>query len=130
MTPLATLAVLAALFIAMPWLAIVFNRYRDIVNKLVVRRVRSRRDRTFHVGDGGGEVTVTAPMTAAEFEAFKTHWREMHRNRDAAHVTEPVRPLSDALACSAYQLPVTASDSGLCTRCGMYDYKHQEKRHA
>jgi hypothetical protein len=28
--------------------------------------------------------------------------------------------------CSGYRLPATSEDSGLCSRCGMYDYKHQE----
>lgn len=32
----------------------------------------------------------------------------------------------DGEACDAYQLPTTPTESGLCARCGMYDYKHQE----
>lgn len=37
--------------------------------------VRAER-RTFSAG--GGEVTVTAPMSDAEYEAFKTCWLERH----------------------------------------------------
>lgn len=68
-----TLAVLAGLFLAMPWLAIAFNRYCDAVNRLVRRR----------------------------------------------------KPTGTT--CSTYQPPATAEDGGLCARCGMYDYKHQEQ---
>jgi hypothetical protein len=35
---LITLASLAALFLAMPWLAIAFNRYCDAVNRLMAKR--------------------------------------------------------------------------------------------
>jgi hypothetical protein len=31
---------------------------------------------------------------------------------------------TDGTACAAYQPPNTPQDSGLCARCGMYDYKH------
>jgi len=32
----------------------------------------------------------------------------------------------DGAVCSVYRPPATAEDSGLCARCGMYDYKHAE----
>jgi hypothetical protein len=32
--------------------------------------------------------------------------------------------------CEAYRLPTTAEDSGLCSRCGMFDYKHKEQSSA
>jgi hypothetical protein len=35
---LITLGFLAALFLALPWLAIAFNRYCDAVNRLMARR--------------------------------------------------------------------------------------------
>lgn len=38
-----TLAVLAALFLALPWLAIVFRAYCDAVNRFVARR-RTAKD--------------------------------------------------------------------------------------
>jgi hypothetical protein len=44
--------------------------------------------------------------------------------RAAEHTLSPKR--SDGTVCSAYQPPTTSADSGLCARCGMYDYKHQE----
>lgn len=60
----------------------------------------------------GGEVTVTAPMTEADYEAFKARWQAVCGRAVAA--------------CPAYQPPATPADSGLCARCGMYDYKHEE----
>ncbi|MFD8251927.1 hypothetical protein [Streptomyces werraensis] len=39
---LIALAFLGALFLALPWLAIAFNRYCDAVNRLIARR-RARR---------------------------------------------------------------------------------------
>lgn len=36
----------------------------------------------------------------------------------------------DGAVCRAYQPPTTAEMTGLCARCGMYDYKHQEQHHA
>lgn len=35
---LITLGLLVALFLAMPWLAIAFNRYCDAVNRVIARR--------------------------------------------------------------------------------------------
>lgn len=32
------------LFLAMPWLAIAFNRYCDAINRLIARRKAARRD--------------------------------------------------------------------------------------
>ncbi|MEU6229963.1 hypothetical protein [Streptomyces sp. NPDC047042] len=40
-----TLGLLAALFLAMPWLAIAFNRYCDIVNRAIARRRDKRYKR-------------------------------------------------------------------------------------
>lgn len=39
---LITLALLAALFVALPWLAIAFNRYCDAVNRLITKRRTQR----------------------------------------------------------------------------------------
>lgn len=36
-------------------------------------------------------------------------------------------PEPEPSVCDAYQLPTTAAASGLCARCGMSDYKHQEQ---
>ncbi|MFE1192895.1 hypothetical protein ACFW6E_08850 [Streptomyces olivaceoviridis] len=33
---------------------------------------------------------------------------------------------TDGTVCGAYQPPATADMTGLCARCGMYDYKHKE----
>lgn len=35
---LITLAIIAALFLALPWLALAFNRYCDAVNRLITKR--------------------------------------------------------------------------------------------
>jgi len=35
---LVLLGILAALFLALPWLAVAFNRYCDAVNRLISRR--------------------------------------------------------------------------------------------
>ena len=68
-------------------------------------------ERTFPVG--GGEVTITAPMSQADYEDLKARWLQRYGQSGAA--------------CDAYQPPATAADTGLCARCGMYDYKHQEQ---
>jgi hypothetical protein len=39
--------------------------------------IRAER-RTFTTPDGGGEITVTAPMSDAEYEAFKARWQETY----------------------------------------------------
>lgn len=36
------------------------------------------------------------------------------------------RMVDEGTVCSAYQPPATSAESGLCARCGMYDYKHAE----
>ena len=54
-----------------------------------------------------------------------------HETEDRAHAIahaivhrndkpEPTKPA----ACGAYQPPADPADSGLCARCGMYDYRH------
>jgi hypothetical protein len=35
-----TAAIIVAVFLALPWLAIAFNRYCDAVNRLIARRKR------------------------------------------------------------------------------------------
>lgn len=82
-----------------------------IDGRRTVLRLRAER-RTFPI-PGGGEVTVTAPMSKADYEAFKAAWLERHR--------------TDGAVCPGYQPPATPEDSGLCVRCGMFDYKHQEQ---
>lgn len=76
--------------------------------------IRAER-RTFPVPDGG-QITVTAPMPDAQYEAFRTFWRATHGKPSAV--------------CEAYQVPSSSEESGLCARCGMFDYKHQESTDA
>lgn len=78
MTYLIPLGLIVVLFLAMPWLAVVFSRYCNAVNRLLAGR---------------------KPFAAAP----------------------------DGTVCPAYQPPTIPEDSGLCARCGMYDYKHQEQ---
>jgi triphosphoribosyl-dephospho-CoA synthetase len=72
------LAAAAGLFLAMPWLAIAFNRYCDAINRMIAKR----------------------------------------------------KTTTDGTVCRAYQPPTTAEMTGLCARCGMYDYKHKEQTRA
>lgn len=74
------------------------------------RQIRAER-RTFPWR--GGEITVTAPMSDADYQALKASFTGATTWPDGA--------------CEAYQPPATAVDSGLCARCGMYDYKHKEQ---
>ena len=43
--------------------------------------------------------------------------------RAATQATEPI-------ACDAYKPPTEPADSGLCARCGMFDYRHGAKERA
>lgn len=63
------------------------------------RDLRRARDRTFSAGNGGGEVTVTAPMTDAEYEKFAARWRATYGNNQSAHPVEELRPVDDEQAC-------------------------------
>ena len=84
----------------------------------ILTAIRAER-RTF-TAPGGGEITVTAPMSDADYETFKARWLETYGKPGTAH------PAIDGEVCGAYRVPSSAEDSGLCARCGMYDYKHQE----
>lgn len=37
---------------------------------------------------------------------------------------------SEGTVCATYQPPATPADSGLCARCGMFDYKHSKQSDA
>jgi hypothetical protein len=66
------------------------------------RDLRRARDRTFSVGNGGGEVTVTAPMSDAEYEEFAARWLAAYGNNRGAHPVEEVRPVDDEQACGCW----------------------------
>ncbi|MFE4420459.1 hypothetical protein [Streptomyces sp. NPDC056817] len=38
---------------------------------------------------------------------------------------EPDSAATEPAACDSYQPPTTPAETGLCARCGMYDYKHR-----
>ena len=50
---------------------------------------------------------------------------EAYRARRAAE-RAPFWKGSEGTVCVAYQPPATPAGSGLCARCGMFDYKHPE----
>lgn len=60
-----------------------------------------------------------------EYEALKEKWQREHGNDRTAHRVKELRPVSP-VACPAYQPSTEPADSGLCARCGMFDYKHRE----
>lgn len=86
------------------------------------RRQAARRERDLPVYD---DAVITFPrrMSDADVQAFKARWQQAHGT--------PPHPgrVIDGQVCPAYRVPKTAEDSGLCARCGMYDYKHQETTH-
>lgn len=85
------------------------------ITALVLTR-RSREERVRYrveYSDGHGMLTTQKPLTEAELKAFEAQWRRRYGRTNAA--------------CSAYQPPAAPVDSGLCARCGMYDYKHEEQ---
>ncbi|WP_329336142.1 hypothetical protein OG252_13240 [Streptomyces sp. NBC_01352] len=49
-----------------------------------------------------------------------------YRARRAAERASPWTGVAGTV-CPAYQPPATPEDSGLCPRCGMFDYKHVEQ---
>jgi hypothetical protein len=61
--------------------------------------LRRAHDRTFLVGNGGGEVTVTAPMTDTEYEEFRARWLAAYGNNQGAHPVVELRPVDDEQAC-------------------------------
>ncbi len=106
-------AIAAVIAAALSWRA-----QRQARNALLA--VRAER-RTFTT-PGGGEVTVTAPMSDAAYEELKARWRETYGKPGA--VVELLN--EDGAVCGAYRLPTTSESSGLCAGCGMFDYKHRE----
>lgn len=93
---------------AIAWTAAAVAVWTLVSNRRIRRELQAEK-RTFPIA-GGGVVTLNRVMSDADVEAFKARWRETYGNPEAA--------------CSAYQVPATAAGSGLCARCGMYDYKH------
>lgn len=54
-------------------------------------RRRSEQQRAFSI-PGGGEITVTAPMTDAEYEAFRARWLHEYGRSQSAHPAVQLRP--------------------------------------
>ena len=54
------------------------------------RTRRQQRARTFPIARG--QVTVTAPMSEADYEALKTRWLKEHGSPHAAHHVTELKP--------------------------------------
>lgn len=68
-------------------------------------------------------VIITLPITC--IAAVIAVWGAVsayRSNQRARRAWEGV----EGTVCDAYQPPATAEMTGLCSRCGMYDYKHHE----
>lgn len=135
------------IFSAVTWIAAVaavigaalsFRAQQQAQAALVAVRVERR---TSYI-PGGGELTFNPSLSDAEVDQIKAHWLERHGKAGAAgsahkvtmqpgrmpaNPPAPVASGQNAGACSAYLPPTNAADSGLCARCGMFDYKHQEQ---
>ncbi|MET7437010.1 hypothetical protein ACFYQQ_01095 [Streptomyces sp. NPDC005496] len=96
----------AAAIASMTGAALAWRAQQQARNTLIACRVERR---TFSI-PSGGEVTVTAPMSQSDYEALKAHFLRH----------------GPGVACQAFRPSATSEDSGLCARCGMYDYKHVE----
>ena len=84
----------------------------------------ARAERRTFTTPQGGVLTFDRRMTDAEVQAFKEMWQRMYKP-GAPHPVVPL--LVDGAVCAAYRPPTAAEDSGLCARCGMSDYKHEEQ---
>ena len=92
------------------------------ITVLVRRRARPRHVEWTVDGD---MLSFDRPLTDQQVEEFKARWQKTYGNNQTAHHVEELRPVSP-VACPTYQPPIEPADSGLCARCGMYDYKHRE----
>ncbi|MET8766351.1 DUF6085 family protein [Streptomyces sp. NPDC004658] len=72
------------------------------------------------IRDGGGVLTVPARTTMGERARLASAWKAVSTPDPAPAATQP----TDGTVCTAYQPPTTAEMTGLCARCGMYDYRH------
>jgi hypothetical protein len=76
---------------AITWTAVATACWEHGRARKATRQLRAER-RTFSTPDGGGEVTVTAPMTDAEYEEFRARWLETYGNNQGAHPVVELRP--------------------------------------
>lgn len=54
-------------------------------------------------------------------------WERLRRLRAELGIAVATAAPGPDTVCAAYRPPATAAQSGLCARCGMYDYKHSEE---
>lgn len=112
---------------AVAWSAVIVAVTAYVTARVTRHRAATRWHIRYPVDpfDGHGWLETQKPLTEEEYEALKVAWRrEYGNNRTAYHVKE-LRPV-DPVACSAFRPSTDPADSGLCARCGMFDYKHRE----
>jgi HAMP domain-containing protein len=80
---------------AIAWTAAIVAVTALVRIRRTARDLRRAHDRTFSVDNGGGEVTVTAPMTDAEYEKFAARWLAAHGNNQGAHPVVELRPTGE-----------------------------------
>lgn len=109
------------------WTAVIVAVTAYIAVRLTQRRGAARWHIRYPVErlDGHGWLETQKPLTEGEYEALAARWRELYGNNRGAHHVKELHPV-DPVACSAFQPPTEAADSGLCVSCGMFDYKHRE----
>jgi hypothetical protein len=76
---------------AISWTAAIVAVTALVKLRRAASELRAER-RTFSTPDGGGEVTVTAPMTDAEYEEFRARWLATYGNNQGAHPVVELRP--------------------------------------
>lgn len=79
-----------------------------------------------HVHDGQQAQAVLARVRD-EVDRWKLNTLGPQTMRAVSDIDRALRGAEDPIPCSAYRVPATSEDSGLCAGCGMYDYKHQEQ---
>jgi hypothetical protein len=80
---------------AIAWTAAIVAITALVRIRHTARDLRRVHDRTFSVGNGGGEVTVTAPMSDAEYEELKARWLAAYGNNHGAHPVTALRPTGE-----------------------------------
>lgn len=58
-------------------------------------RERRRREQARTFPWKSGEVTITAPMSEAEYEEIRARWQKLHGNNQTAHHVKVLRPADE-----------------------------------
>jgi hypothetical protein len=73
-------------------------------------------------------LVLTCAAAAVSVASAVTAYQANQLTRRAREHTLPIHTVESGEVCSAYRVPRTSADSGLCACCGMFDYKHQEQQ--